>query len=194
MGNMSDETELVSPLYSVQEIANLIFRMASGYDDRDGLVIMERIHQQIHDGRILVNSYFTGTVTDNTSIDLLIPIRNSTIHLGIEVIAGGDALFEVYENPTATATGTMNPSYNKNRYVGDEINNSGIYILPNISNVGNKIITEFIAGGEKKSTGGSLIMGDEWILNKNKSYLFRLTNKAGSPKNLQFIFTYYYIT
>jgi len=180
---MSDEKELVAPTISLLEIGNLLFRMATGYDDRDGLLITERIHKLIHYEKMYVNTVYTGSVVNNGGLEVLFCPNNllKSVHIGFVGYIGGDGLFELYENPTCTNSGTINISYNQNR-LSSNINLSKIYISPAVSNLNTNILRIFIPGGKNNGTGANIDVGDEFILKPSNTYLFRILNISGGTQ------------
>lgn len=134
-----NEDEIVNPLYSIQEIANLLYRMATHYDNREGISTIDRFHTIIHSGDYKYVGIHTGSIGNNNSLDVLIVPHILPVHIEIEYGLGGDALIYVYESPTCTVTGTIQNVINRNR---NEVDGSGvsIYVSPTASDVGNLIL------------------------------------------------------
>jgi hypothetical protein len=156
------------------------------------LKVIDTLHAEIHAGETFHVARLVEDVANNASIDLLIVVgATKKLHLTMVGTAAGDAHAYLYETPTTSAAGTAVTAHNKNRGSSDTTT-ATITHTPTVSAPGTALDTALIPGGTKQqATGSSGAQRDEWILKKSTTYLLRLTNKAGSAKDMSVGLTWY---
>lgn len=151
------------------------------------------VHSRVHEGRLFSGGYYTATLADNASLDMLIQVGSQTeTHANILVICGGDALYSIYEGTIFSSQGSVINTSNHNRN-SSKLLDAVITYNPVITSNGLQINgTTFLSGGQKThASGGVWSLAEELILKANTSYLFRLTNISGLSKPANILFTGY---
>lgn len=155
-------------------------------DDITGaLATIPVLHHETHEGEKFTVSYKTpdaSPLADDETIIFIVRTGGSRYsHIDWRPNCGGDAEIEIYEG-TAISGGTPMTVRNKKRTVGDNANTATVIRDPaTVDNVGASLDNEFIPGGTGgNSQGGRGEARDEFILQQNTNYMFRLTNRAGN--------------
>lgn len=142
------------------------------------LVMIEQSHSEIHRGAsFMVSRLFSGIVDDGNA-DILVQVGNDKkLHIQADVAAEGDAHFFLYESPVFNAAGLPLVPRNKDRS-SHFVSTANFYHSPVIANEGVPLENAFVPGGSKQlSVGGKAGSRNEFILNTNANYLFRVVNK-----------------
>lgn len=139
-------------------------------------------HTLVDQGRMWHCSVSSASLADNASLDMIIsPTPGDVIGMLIEAACGGDAELGFYEDVVFTG-GDVETVYNLNRTVGGQwggIMRTGA----TVSNAGTLLSFQFLPGGQKnQATGAAGSIDLPWILNPNKHYMIRLTNRAGAAE------------
>lgn len=138
-------------------------------------VVGEKTHG-MHKGVRFEGSYvFSGTAAGASEQVMLIVGDDYDAHLRFHAIADGDAVFEIYENPTVTSSGTEHDPRNLNRGFGVEGNERATvrgFVSPVLSNDGYvltyQLLPDGVAAGDQ--------IDDEWVLRRGNVYVFRMYN------------------
>lgn len=160
-------------------------------------VVLDYIHNTVHHGDYYQIGYYAAGVLNNANIALLIKNGIKPIHCVIAGSSGGDAIINVYEDPTITTNGTRIEAYNQNRS-STNIASGSYYHTPTISANGNNAVPPnvYIPGGSGGNSfggsgGGPVRQGAELILAKNKNYYIVLQNIAGTAQKLNILVGFY---
>jgi len=152
--------------------------------------IVRHGQEQIHDGNFWTVSYYFGSISDAAVASILMIPGGKNVHTGFQVKSGGDALVEIFENPTIGANGTQLTPQSNNR-ANQKNPQISIYRSPTITSALTRIFHNYIIGGG----GGNSLGGQDgvipfedgkWILDGNNTYLIRATNQAGQAKKFAF--------
>jgi hypothetical protein len=150
------------------------------------LATISVVHHEIHEGEMFHVSYKApdaSPIADNGTITFVVETGNRWCHITPLPAMGGDAEFELRRGVVFTGgTGTGMARYNKNQGKST-VATATVTRNPTITNPGVLMENDFLPGG----TGGNAIgtsggERDEWILDINKTYMFRLTNRAGNAQ------------
>jgi|GEM_PF-5560145 len=118
---------------------------------------------------------FSGTAVGASEQVMIIVDDEYDAHAKIQVEVGGDAVFEMYENPTITSSGTQQDPRNLNRTFGiqgTERNRSLGFVSPTLSADGYLLTHRFVPDG----VGFGSSLDDEWVLRRGNAYIFRVYN------------------
>jgi len=155
--------------------------------DADGgsLATVDHVMYESHVGSLHTLSAINRALADEGTFDMLLwTPTTKVIHADIQVLAGGDANFEVMESVTVTGRGTNVVAYNTNRdrsVCGD----TALLVAshtPTGVNFGLVMQSSFLAGGTKSFASGSAHQGLHIVLEANSSYLVRVRNWASATK------------
>lgn len=145
----------------------------------DALNIVDYEHHEIHSGR----SFIFATSTDiaaSGQIDILIDTNSSSSrwsHMIIELTAERETEFYLYEDCLASASGTAQTQFNRDRN-SSNTSNILVYDTPTISSVGTLLEMETLGSG--RNIGGETRGNEEIILKADTSYLIRIKNTSAS--------------
>ena len=152
-------------------------------------------HHEVHSGSTFYASYLSphgSEIANDASLDIL--IQNSATkgsHLFWQVGAGGNAELLFYEDTTTTNLGTALAESNMNR-ASVKVAGTVVTHTPTVSAAGTLLANYFLPGGSgPKSGGGGVRQGTEWILEKSKVYLLRVTNRSGSAQMQSVVVEWY---
>lgn len=137
-------------------------------------------HTRIHAGRVFAIDFLVSSLADNASATVAVTTGSDQYpHVAFLASLNGNYEALIYEGASITG-GTPVTAYNHKRYSTNTFLSTCLH-SPTVNATGTLINQMFIAGGERnQATGGSSgAFGDEWILNQNLTYLFRITNKSG---------------
>jgi hypothetical protein len=139
-------------------------------------------HTLIDQGRMWHCSTSSASLADGDSLDMIIsPPPGDFIGMLLEGACGGDAEFLFYEGVVFTG-GSVETVYNLKRTVNRQWRGT-MTTGATVSSPGTLLSTQFLPGGQKnQAAGASGTIELPWILNVNKVYLVRLTNRAGGAK------------
>jgi len=157
----------------------------------DALNVINVLHHEIHEGEAYaMGSIFLG-IADNANADILIKPIGSSLHATFFGTSEGNAEARLLENPTIGDSGTQITPVNKNRTTSNE-SSSEIWTGPTVTSEGTVLYAGLMGGGTKNQTiGGAAEERDEIILNDGSLYITRITNKAGTAKNISIGCLYY---
>lgn len=160
----------------------------------EGAVIIEYAHHQLHQGHLFLGSQAFLAVGNNATAALLILTGALPVHLTFGVQAGGEALVQFYEAPTASDNGTAFTGYNFNR-LNTQTVNTKLFHTPTVSDAGTLIYSSIVAAGTGPLSGGAnLRAGSEFILKTATKYYLLITNKSGNTHNYAAELQYYETT
>jgi hypothetical protein len=91
--------------------------------------------------------------------------------------------FKIFENPTTTANGTAEPTYNMNRN-SSNTNNVDAYYDPTVTDEGTEIIAQLLAGSNQSASSGTSDI--ELVLKENEDYLLKIISRGnGNDMNYE---------
>jgi hypothetical protein len=155
------------------------------------LAVFNRQELFLHDGQLFGTGYYNSSVSDASSIELLLTApAGYDVFTQLAMKSGGDCVLEIYEDVTITSNGTATGVINLHRNKTNTATTT-VYHTPTISDYGSLIWQDFQPGGNgNKSDGGSgtFNMG---VFARNKSYVLRLTNVSGFTKPMQTSIVFY---
>lgn len=149
-------------------------------DDEQRQVIVDSVHHEVHEGEMMHAEYYAASVSNNSSIDILLSIGAHEAHTVFSVNAGGAGVIYLYESPTVSG-GTAVTVYNMKRS-NAALPLTTIKHTPTVTATGSTaLVNRYIAGGTSPTTrvGGGVRSGTEWILAPSTNYLLRFTNSSG---------------
>lgn len=162
------------PIKIVQDEAGQSFVL----DEITGaLVVMDIEHHEVHEGELFRVWYRQTGVNINVNVDVLLSVPNQNVDFHFEgaTSSSGGAYVQFYENVITSDDGSQLSVYNAFR----RSTNTNIlvpYIAPTITNLGTLIDGAQLGSGQ--TTGGVARGEGEWVLNKNRKYLLRITSAA----------------
>lgn len=137
----------------------------------------EKTHQ-MHKGVRFEGSWiFSGTAAGLSEQVMVIIGDEYDAHMRFHGNCGGDAVFQIWENPRVTTSGTEYDPRNLNRGFGEEGNERGNvrgFVSPTLSDDGYILTHQLLPGGIGVVAGGNV--DDEWVLRRGNVYVFRMYN------------------
>lgn len=159
----------------------------------NALVVIDSVHHRIHEGQSHITSYKTpdgAPLADDATLVFIMETGANECHVDAEGACGGDMEGELYEGTTYT-DGTAQPIFNKKRSASEGAT-ATVVRDPTITDVGTLIENRFIPGGKgPRAVGGAGNQRDEWELRPNTTYMFRITNRAGSNQPASLVLEWY---
>lgn len=157
-----------------------IFQGSAGtYGNLKPLQIIEIEHYKIHKGNHYnVNDYDISPLGAGATVEFVMttPDTATQVHLKFETFSSTGATIELYEGTSGVTGGTNITPRNNNR---QSTNKSSVTLIkdPTIAVDGVRA-SGFLAGANRN--GGSSEINTELILDRNQSYLVRITSLASS--------------
>ena len=152
---------------------------------------LDRVRVATQQGDFYSGCSLYGSIANDALAEIYLKLDGVHWHASFEIHAGGDARFNLFENPTISSDGTPLNLYNNNR-VTTKTTTGTAFSVPTVTNAGTVLINRFLPGGSgPKSGGGNLLFAREYILNGERTYLMRLTNVSGSTQELSMHVLYY---
>lgn len=153
-------------------------------DTVNAVVTIDSVHHEVHEGEMFFTSFVTGSVTNNSSIGMMISLTGTanSAHLFFAVACGGDAEIYFYEGMTGSNYGNILSHYNMNR---NSSNTTSIVVsaYPITTVTGTLLANYFVPGGRGPTAdGGAFRSGSEWNLAPGKRYLLRIFNRSGNTQ------------
>ena len=150
-----------------------------------GVITRPESCQQVIEG----NSFYAylaalpgDTLANGASLQMVFTTGTSTnAYLWVEGQCGGDGQFAIYESVTDVEGGTLFVPVNRNRQ-STNTSSCGIVNEPTSVTTNGTIYQEIIPGGGILISPGGSVVSEPYLLKKNTSYLFELTNNAGSAQ------------
>lgn len=124
------------------------------------------------------------TISADTSQYFLIKTGEADVlitHVGVRV-DGAETLIQGFSDSAVSADGSMVTIANTNRVLKNQPKYTGIYSGPTVTSDGDKVIHEvaYASSSEDSVTIAGAHTGDVYLLAKNTSNLFKLTNRDNS--------------
>ena len=154
--------------------------LTNATDISGGIITITLEHNKIHKGEGWNVSIETGSISAGANYDVLFKVLTGYPHLRQYSITATEAptTIRLYESPTVTAEGTIQPSRNRNRLQTDT-NGVEVYTGPTITGVGTRLETDLLPSAGNKIGGNVGSFYEEWIL-KEQYYLLRVSNGSNS--------------
>ena len=160
-------------------------------DHEQRQVIIDSVHDEVHEGEMMKCGYSSASVANNASLNVLLTTGNAEAHAAIRYSAGGEGQCYLYESPTVsggTALSIYNMKRNSTRTAATTAKHT-----PTVSATGNvALIDEFLpCGSGGQAGGGAVRLGTEWILKPSTDYLLRFTNQAATAQQASIAVEFY---
>jgi hypothetical protein len=163
-------------------------------DHGDHINMIPWQHNYLHEGRVFVANNYNPAVGDPGALETVITVGSTyNLHVIASAQAGGDFLGELYEDVSSVVGGTAVTPSNRNREssaasTGTVLINPASYSLVGAT----QLEEDYVPGG----TGGNALGGagstrDEYILKRDTTYLYRITNLAGQAKPMSLHLEWY---
>ena len=151
--------------------------------DNGAIVCTDAVHKRIIDSEEFLSSYCFIDVADDASVYLHIKTGDKTLHGNVSIESDGKCYGNLYENPTITddGTGLLENCLNRETIVVPE---STIFYTPTVSADGTCIECRLLGAAGMFTASGGNITDAYWLLDHNKSYLVKITNKSGSASDI----------
>lgn len=166
--------------------------------DRERVTGSQRVitsdHANIHDHEGFELVFGTEAVADDGTILIEVTTPASRyVHMKHMKpwCEGGVASFDITEGHTSSGGSAATP-YDKNR--AGTPSTPGVTAKTGVTPSGGTVIRSpelFGGGGSGGGAGGSMSLENEWVLNPETLYLFRVKNLAGSAKALSLVLFWY---
>ena len=158
--------------------------------DSRNVAFIDAVHFEIHEGNTYFISYKNpdaSPIADNGTIIFVLEVgATKQIHIIFAGSSGGDAQLELYED-TVFTLGTPMTAYNRNRHKQNQ--DADVTVTPTRDPTvaggaeGTLLQDKFLAGGTGGNSPGSNVGArNEWVLDIKKTYMLRLTNRAGNAQ------------
>lgn len=188
---------LIERWFSGHASPNVTVQTSSGAFSVDAvtgaLVTITLPHHEVHEGEAFVASYKSpdaSPVADNANLDLRFATTTKVAHVTFQVAGGGDFEFFLYEAGNVTG-GTALSEVNMNR-ISSNASTITVTHTPVVNTLGTQLENFFIPGGKAAgSNGGAGGRVLEWNFATSTTYLFRLTNRAGTAQPLGIVIEWY---
>jgi len=166
-----------------------IFSLIADYDNH--IKTIDKIHYEVHEGDHYTFSKST-TIVGTSTYYIALTTPNTTVepHLIFSFDAAAVATLQFYENATIASTWAANTVYNNNRR---STNAATVVIrasLPSSDVTSTGTLLETIglpAGYVKTDIGISGTSRNEWVLQKNYTYLARITSASTNSIDANFM-------
>ncbi len=149
-----------------------------------GLIVMQALHTRTHEGVVYEVQALAPAVAAGGVLELLLQNQpRFAVHCRPIFISEGPSEARIFEAPTFSGSGSAKTPVNRNRraYAGPA--NTVASEGPTLTDDGTELslVPIFSATGPgQTSTGGSSNGFEEWLLEADEDYLFRLTNTHAS--------------
>lgn len=123
-----------------------------------------------------------ATLANGASMQMVFTTgANTNAYMWFKGQCGGDGQFAVYENVTDVTGGNIFVPINRNRQ-STKTSSCGIINNPSAVTTNGTIYQEIILGGGVLISPGGDVSSETYLLKKNTSYLFELTNNSGNAQ------------
>lgn len=165
----------------------------------NSMKVMDNDHNYIHEGRLYTyNEKFDLATTASKVFAFTTPNGDLDIHYRPAIVScSGDKLYiELLENNTLSAPGTnkLTSVFNANRKSSNTTSMQTFASGATIDSAGTVIKTNYIGGGTGvggNTSGGSIGVQNEVLLDQNKIYCVRITNGSGSTNTVHLQLQWY---
>lgn len=158
------------------------------------LCTMKIVQKLIQEGLIYSTSAFNSAVAVAGNLDILVVVPNDrNIHVRFAASTGGAGRVRLFENTVVSGNGVPLIVVNRNRSAGDTTTVTA-FSTPTITSPGDLLYDALIPG-----SSGSIALGtsgattdsfEHWVLPENL-YLFRITNNAIGPEEININIDFY---
>jgi hypothetical protein len=141
--------------------------------------------QQVVEG----NSYYAylaalpaAPLADAASLEIVFTTgETSNAYLWVTAQCGGNGQFKIAEGVTGVTGGNLFVPVNRNRQ-STKTSTCGVLTAPTAVTLNGVIYQEIILGGTTGVAAGNDVTSEPYLLKRNTSYLFRLTNNSGQAR------------
>ena len=162
------------------------------YDENeDCYKVIDIVHEHIHEGNHFVVSKLFTSVANDANADLRILAGAKKNHIIATVSAEGKAYSYLYSGTAYSGNGTAVTVHNNN-LANANTTSSTAYHTPTVGTLGTAKREMLINGGIGGQTVSGVHSGRiEWIQSTSTDLLFRVTNKAGTAKDISINLEFY---
>lgn len=191
---MSDSTE--SDHLDFHDAGSYIWRLNSHYDlstdtHKPEIVVIDRLHQLVHEGRIFQLSGEFTLAAAGTAYFLGIT-DSSIVHFTAgEITSTGTPINIIfYEDATVSANGTQVFGLNKNR---NSVATPTLltYSGPTVTGVGTPMEYGMVTTAPGNAGGDASLFSSEFILDNASNYLISITNNDSQTATIDYNFLWY---
>ena len=143
---------------------------------------IDTVHHKVHEGRFFSGGYYNAALANGATLDILIQGGSlQSTHTVFGLTSGAECTVQIFEDVTFSSAGTAITMSNHNRSSTKVVSGTFTH-SPTITSTGNQINgTAYVAGGNGGNASGGTFAGftTEFLLDKTKNYLLRVTNVSG---------------
>lgn len=153
------------------------------------------IERNLVSGKMFSVRRLVPIVADDNYLQLLlytgtsgVTFNSKVAYIAVNPACGGDAILEIYENPTVTASGTQLDIYDKNRRLTTTPNSTAFH-TPTVTASGTRLCHRLAPDGAVICEGG-IVTDSPWALKANEDYLISLKNVSGNATSASLALTW----
>ena len=148
-----------------------------------GITSIKAVHYRIKNSKEWFSGHCWTAVADGASVYFHIKSGAKTVHGVGTVSSDAKCYIYLYEAPTLTNNGTGLTEYCMNRET-DVSPTAAMFRDPAVSDDGTELACEVLGTAGKFTATGGVVDGAYWILDHDKSYLIKVTNKSGTNSDI----------
>lgn len=151
-------------------------------DEYGNIKVIDVANSSVHDGKAYTYTA-TSSITATSSVYFMGKTGAVTSHLmGFFVKSDASPIkVEFFESPTTTADGTAQQAVARNRQ-STATATMQVFAGPTVTASGTLLMADRILGD--KQTVSDEHLDGEWLLKKNTSYIFKITNETNQTVNI----------
>ena len=156
-----------------------------------GLVVVDEVHYQVHEGEVY--SMSGKASLDSGATAYFLGVTNSKIvHFKNGEVTTSDGPCDVYfyEDAAVSAVGSPVAATNRNR-LSDNTPTLLTYSGPTVTDVGTQLEYGLVKPTQGKSGADASLFGIEWVLKSSSNYLIAITNNAAGTIDVGYNFFWY---
>lgn len=160
-----------------------------------GLKVIDALHAKTHEGIAYELTILATNVAAGSALNILLQCDwKHSVHIRPAFASEGPCRGFIFEGPTFSNAGSALTPKNRNRMPWAPAAKVIATQAPTLSNDGEQLTVAPIfsaSGPGHTSTGGTHGTFEEWVLNNNEDYLFRIVNDDAGAKDLWLSLTFY---
>lgn len=160
-----------------------------------GLKMIDALHAKTHEGVAYELTVLASNVAAGQALNVLLQCDwKHSVHLRPAFASEGPCRGFIFEGPEYSAAGSPLTPMNRNRKVWAPAAKAVLTSGPTLTGDGTQLTVAPIfsaSGPGHTSTGGTHGTFEEWLLNNNEDYLFRIVNDDAGAKDLWLSLTFY---
>lgn len=152
-------------------------------DEYGNIKVIDVANSSVHDGKAYTYTA-TSSISATSSVYFMGRTGAVTSHLmGFFVKSDASPLkVEFFESPTTTADGTPQLVVARNRQSTGTATTMQVFAGPTVTESGTPLMIDRVLGD--KQTVSDEHLDGEWLLKKNTSYIFKITNETNQTVNI----------